>query len=68
MLLVEKCAVVVAFLLFAASSVRAQTSPGTEIRTEMRNVSYHYTDRIAIQIQMLQGTRADRSGPRAGIR
>ena len=55
-LLVEKCAVVVAFLLFGASTVGAQTSPGTEIRTEMRNVSYHYTDRIAIQIQMLQGT------------
>jgi hypothetical protein len=44
------------FLLIASPTAGAQTSPSKEIRTEMRNVSYHYTDGIAIQIQVLQGT------------
>jgi hypothetical protein len=49
-------AIAAAFLLVASPTGGAQALPGKEIRTEMRNVSYHYTDKIAIQIPMLQGT------------
>ena len=49
-------AIAAAFLLIVSPTVGAQTPPSKEIHTEMRNVSYHYTDRIAIQIQMLKGT------------
>jgi hypothetical protein len=51
-------AMAAAFLLIASPTGVAQIPPSQEIHTEMRNVSYHYTDRIAIQIQMLQGTLA----------
>jgi hypothetical protein len=48
------------FLLTASSGCETQAStapsPKDEIHVEMRNISYHYTDQIAVHVETLEGT------------
>jgi hypothetical protein len=46
----------IAIAVACASSVQGQQAPAVEVRTEMRNVFYHYTDRITVHIFWLEGT------------
>jgi hypothetical protein len=47
--------VIVAAASLAQTSGQSERSAGAEVRTQMRNVFYHHTDRIAVHISWLQG-------------